>query len=238
MPTDRPLEYAPGAPLRRRRRIRRIVFALTVLALTAAGWRWGPAGWRQAQFLYWQRQCMNYTMPAGSPPWETDPAKAPVLVRQNQDYIAPSRGWGWAVFYPRCLRECESRGLPRSLQTFEPPVLLLHELRSPSGNRRLVIVQGDQYAGLDTADPRYDLTYTIYVPAGFLSAPRKMGAGVRLGDPVVWHIDYALGQIDPADPSHFTINWKAGALTGVFDGRLTDDDRIVVTERKGPATQK
>src|SRR5882724_47966 len=90
--TDRPLEYAPGGPVRRRRRIRRIVLLLAVLSLTATGRRWGPAAWDHAQLLYWQRQCMNYTMPAGSAMWETDPAKAAALVKENPDYLRPLGG--------------------------------------------------------------------------------------------------------------------------------------------------
>ena len=183
---------------------------------------------------------MNYTMPAGSPVWEDDPVKAAALVKQNQDY-ALSAGWGGAVFHPRCLREYETRVSPQIPWPFYPPVLLLHELRSPRGNRRLVVIWKDQFPGHNALGDR--LWFALYVPSGLWSAPRKIRAGGP-GD-VIWlpepyrHLgeaDCDIGQADPADPSHFTIPFQIRGKSGIFDGRLTDDDTIVITERKGPAT--
>lgn len=208
-----------------------------LLALSAAGWRWGPAAWHRAQFLDWQRQCMNYTMPARLHLWERDPAKAAALLSLNQDYATMPRYKNWAKFYPRCLWEWESRGL-RSVVDLRCPVLLLHELRSPGGNRRLVVIYSEQYGGWSG---HHEVFYDVYVPAGIFSDPSKVGKGVAY-DAVrpTFSIAFATTQIDPADPSRFTINWETGSLfiprSGVFDGQLMDDDRIVITERNGSPT--
>src|SRR2546423_1400902 len=76
LPTAPPLESAPGAPIRRRKPIRRIIFLLLLLTIGLSGWRWGPAVKQHAQLLYWQRQCMNYQIPSNALLYEQDPKKA------------------------------------------------------------------------------------------------------------------------------------------------------------------
>jgi hypothetical protein len=218
------LEYAPVAPLLRRRRIRRIVLGLVLLALAAAAWWLGPAGWKQAQLLYWQRQCMTYVRPDATPAWEPDPVKAAALLSTNPDYLAAPGGP--AIHLPQCLRQYERLGGFPPSSTFEP-ILLVHQMRTPSGRRRLVVIWG-------TVDD--SLTATVYAPAGAWSAPRQVGGGSYM-DPYplmtgvrVPSSTYQNGQVDPADPSRFTVPrflrhnntaWQA------MEGRLTDADQIV-----------
>lgn len=58
------LDYAPGAPIRRRRRRWRRVMGLLLLAgLVFAAWWFHKPVWEQAKLLYYQRQCLNYTAP-------------------------------------------------------------------------------------------------------------------------------------------------------------------------------
>src|SRR4051794_39233692 len=57
------LDYAPAPPVLRRRRARRVMLGIVLLAVVVAGWRWGPGAYRRASLLYWQRQCLRYAAP-------------------------------------------------------------------------------------------------------------------------------------------------------------------------------
>jgi hypothetical protein len=222
-------------PLLRRKRIRRIVLGVTLLAIIAAVWRFGPVGWRHAQLLYWQRQCMSYTRPQETPAWEIDAAKAAALITSNPDYVsAPwtSGGPPLATHLPKCLREFQ-RLVGSSRNSNPPPILLVHELRTPSGNRRLVVVSGSGHSFL---------TATVYAPAGAWSAPRQVGQGhyanpaLTSGALFIAPSNDGTGQLaqpDPADPSRFTVPLiYQGGITAfrAIEGRLTDDDQIVFKE--------
>lgn len=67
------LDYGPPLPWHKRRRVRRAAILLAfALLILSAPW-WGAPIWRHAKVLYWQRQCMNYKMPAGGIPPGTVP---------------------------------------------------------------------------------------------------------------------------------------------------------------------
>jgi hypothetical protein len=221
------LEYAPVAPIRRRRRRRRIVLGLTLLVFALAAWRLGPRGWHHAQLLYWQRQCMSYIRSNDTPSWEADVTRAAALITANPDYVAAPTGWGppMATHLPKCLRDYERLGGLAASSNLQP-ILFVHEMRSPSGHRRLVVVSGTVDAFLSAF---------VYAPAGAWSAPRKVGQG-SYANPTMnmtgFHIPvspYQNGQPDPADPSRFTIPMiyqRGSPAYGAIEGRLTDDDQI------------
>ena len=229
MPSACALEYAPGEPVRRRRRVRRVVLYLALLGVLLAGWKWGPLGWRQGRLLYWQRECLNYTRPAGSLLWEEDPVKAGALLKVNADYVCAPTQWGtpWAMHLPKCLQEYERLG-GLTPSTYLEPIMLLHELRSPCGNRRLVVVQGtgDLY-----------MAATVYVPAGAWSGPRQVGGGHYAGmiggfaPPIS---PMRNGQVDGGDRSRFIVPMllRGGTTTNlIVEGRLMDDDSVVMTAK-------
>src|SRR4051812_9683478 len=70
--TDSPnqLEYAQVPAWHRRRRTRRVVLLLSVLIVSIVSVKWLGTGWRHAQLLYWQRQCMRHDI---APPQSIDP---------------------------------------------------------------------------------------------------------------------------------------------------------------------
>src|SRR5688572_27391931 len=76
------LAYAPPPRWHRRRKFRLGVLCGVLLVLAVAGWRWGPAGWKHAQFLYWQRQCLAYAPAADQVVYDNDPARAAALLQQ------------------------------------------------------------------------------------------------------------------------------------------------------------
>ena len=60
------LDYAPGAPIRRRKRIRRavrVVVLVLVVGLSVATWRYHAVAWQQAKLLHRQHRCLTYAAP-------------------------------------------------------------------------------------------------------------------------------------------------------------------------------
>jgi len=48
-----------------------------------------------------------------------------------------------------------------------------------------------------------------------------------------WLFRIYAGQVDPADPSHFTIAYEREAARGTIDGYLREDDRVEFVPRTG-----
>jgi len=234
------LEYAPGAPIRRRKRIRRIILLLLLLCVGLAGWRWGPAIKLHVELLYWQRQCMNYQIPPTVILWEQDPQKAATVLRQpNPDYepILYSPGtvppFNSGLFHPRALREFDTRAsFP---VTAGQSVVFLHERRTPSGKRRLVVVYSSPWAH---STPEW--AWRVYEPALF-SKPKLLSTGqsppdlsymMYSGYYIPHRVGLGPGQPDPADPSRFTFPLLSSSQQfGAYDGRLTDQDTIEIKVR-------
>ena len=40
------------------------------------------------------------------------------------------------------------------------------------------------------------------------------------------------GEIDPRDASHFTIAWQADTQSGIVDGYLLENDRVILESRQ------
>lgn len=242
MPADAPvapLEYAPGAPVRRRRRVRRIVQLLALLLVGLASWRWGPPAWNQATLLYWQRQCMNFQFPRDVVLYEKDPAKAALLLRQQNPEFIPLPFHGHkqpmvthAVYQPRCLREFTARTSASSSLGYRS-IAFLHERRTPAGRRRLVVVYTSPWGDYG---PLWE--WELYEPAGVTTRPKLLNSGadptgLQLGG---LYIPRRLGpgQPDPTDPTRFTVPCLMnGQPIAAYDGRLTDDDRVILTQRDG-----
>lgn len=233
------LEYAPGAPIRRRKRIRRVVIFLLLASACLGGWRWGPGACKQGVLLYWQRQCTKYEVRADAPFYEPDPAKAAALLAQpDTDYVPMAfyqNNVGLltqAVFYPRCLREFEIR----ASTTYRPKdcaIVYLHERRTPAGKRRLVVIYAWPWGG---AGAMWE--WAVYEPAGTFGATLLNHGldevGMRTGMMTGFSVPKQLGpgQSDPADETHFTIPCIVnGQRIGAYDGRLTDEDKIVMTRK-------
>jgi hypothetical protein len=236
-----PLEYAPSVPIWWRRRLRRALAFIALLALVAAAIRWGPQICSHAKLLYWQRQCLRYEPPAAAVLFEADPTRAAALKRQSVDYVATPNPIGAAYFHPLCLRQLEStRSITPVVQmtigstmVFGPVTLFVHELKSPLGKRRLVVVEGATHGNLYGL--AHDLGCRVYEPAGICSALKLKS--IQFAGPWGGPYDPAplgIGHPDPKDPSHFTLPYSYGKDSGTLDAYLSDDELIHFTRRDGP----
>jgi hypothetical protein len=119
----------------------------------------------------------------------------------------------------------------------------MHELRDKSGRPRLVIVARDSLAFWPIFSP-FNLQATVWEPATFTTDP----AVVPMKNPKMWDYNgpgydlpsrdlrFYAGQLDPADPGHFTVRYELEGQPGIVDGRLNETgDDVVFQITSGPA---
>jgi len=245
------LAYAAPPSRWRRRRLRLFLLALLLLLTVAGLWRWrGPWAREQAKLLYWQRQCLKYSPPDGQVVWEPDPAAAAKLLADPPHYFRPNLDApskvkaaykppaAWASFATRV----ESDGL--GLDAKEVPLLYLHERRTRSGLRRLVVVH--HFPELAHVGPApFLFSCSVVEPASLTGTPRVLSHSGHHGGPVLDPVRgplpatrYFAGRSDPADAARFTLRYETDGRRGTIEGRLLEDGRSVAfTFLDGPAAE-
>jgi hypothetical protein len=236
------IDYAPAPPWHRRR-WGRIAALVVLLAAGVAAWRFGPSVLRQAKTLYWQRQCANFSLPPDQVVYEEDPATTAALMARGGEY-GPYRAFvvtnsppprpTAAVFIPKCWAAYQ--GLipgPMRWGNSGGAVLFLHELVAKNGVHRIVAIEHAPSWEPQVFVCGYDIDPTMISPATGLTTPATLlpqmyaiDVLIGLNQPPQKLRIYA-GQIDPADPSHFTIRYEQWGQTDVVDGRLDPTGRWV-----------
>jgi hypothetical protein len=220
-----PLQYAPPPALHRQRRFRRAVIRVAILSIVVwAGASWGPAAWRRGVLLYRQWQCLRYTAPADK-------------VVCSEPLPAAGR------MFPFSFAAADPPGIPdtlwpapnpRSLAGPEP-VLFMHERRTRSGRRYLIILRRTPGERRQSWDLPASYTVTLVEPAtvtaeGLLRTQSLIEVLPRdyteppddAASAPPDTLRFFAGQPDPADPSRFTIRYERGPKAGVLHGLLED----------------
>ena len=222
------LGYAPR-PAGLRGRWKRAAIALAVLLpLAAAGW-WRKdikAYFATAGLLRAQQRCLEFDPGPDRVAYEEDPAKAQALLAQPEYLPAKVDAQGSstaALWWPKAVRD-----FPDATQFFSAKgnvgLLFLHERTTPGGRRVLVCgmahpdpsLVGGRSFGLRAIDPATRRTLPVTAGGQWVAFPEFRsyvpGRPLRL---------YA-GRPDPADPSHFTVEYEARGQRGVMDGWVLD----------------
>jgi hypothetical protein len=235
------LDYAPAEPVRRRRRWRRFLYAVMLLAAGAALWRAGPPFARQVRYVYWQSRCMSFTAPVGMVAYEEDTTRAPtLLVHPGYAKVMASRGsgaTGFTGFTPPPLAALGTGSVAGQCAPF------LGERTTPGTRRgRLALVSCAplSYGGGGRAGRIVEMTGAGLVPATLLPGSEgSLQTRARLH--FVLRSDHVLrvfcGQSDPAHADHLTIKYELDGQPGMIDGWLKDDGRVELKVRDGPATR-
>jgi hypothetical protein len=120
-------------------------------------------------------------------------------------------------------------------------VLFLHELVSPLGHHRLVCVNygPDQNCFTQVFVDGMNYRSSVAVPATWMKSAtwcrRSDGFSGTIGWPKTPpRCRIYAGQIDPNDPSHFTVRYQMWDQEDILDGRLTDNDDVTLTARHVP----
>jgi hypothetical protein len=121
------------------------------------------------------------------------------------------------------------------------PILFLHRRRARNGIERLVVVtrylQPAQYSSMIVPWHEYSLSSaTFRKPAEIDSSRTGSLPSARLEDLAEYgtSLTFYAGQVDPADDSHFTIDYDIDSNRGVIDGYLNEDLTTTIAIRSGP----
>jgi hypothetical protein len=240
-PAPAEVPYAPPPPWHRRRAFRRAGLAAAVLFLALFAWRWGRTALRETQSFYWQRQCLAYAPADGWVVFDDDPARAAVLLA-GQGYVRSHSAFGQGTYAIHDAQPWQTyRGVGRRSFGRAPaaPVVFMHRRTSPAGHERLVAVQIGYVVGTPREEfnrlnfhPFVETTRSVlpgkklvqYDPSNRgLNMFRRLGDGTRL----------LAGRPDPADASHFTIDYVHNGTPGTIDGWLNDDESVTLAPRAG-----
>ena len=143
-------------------------------------------------------------------------------------------------------------GLPRSRQVINqveqlwgPTLLFLHQRRSASGARRLVLVKfiKSYTAGGIWSFVGQSAETHVFGGLGPLKSTEELEIHTTFlgADGVYWQTIktacFFAGQPDPHDASRFTMAYELDGQEGIIDGQLLDDGSVHLVIRNGPATQ-
>jgi len=262
-----PLDYAPVPP-RWRKRARRIVCGLTLLAMVFCAWRWGPYAWHQSQLLYWQWRCVNFTASPDTVVYEEEPGAAalllkrldysPYVLHRRLDFDSPAHKVQAAAFYPQCWRTLDTMAMLSARNSFigsnglngggVGAIIFLHERTSAAGRPKLVCVNymEDTYGFNGTFVRGNNYVECVASPATWTKplTPSQCGWQLSLRIEFPTHAPLArvyAGQADPNDPAHFTIRYQMWGQEDFLDGRLQDNDYggyVTLKQRHPPKEPK
>jgi hypothetical protein len=234
------LEYAhPQAPSWRRR-----LWWLTPLALIAAFatiyliQTWLIPTLERWQDVRKQKLLLEYRAPADQVVFENDPTEAAKLIARSPDYrleqFPAHPNVAGAVHLPP---EWRSRPAGIGSMGSSDGIVFLHARTSPGGNQRLVVVQCNAGRRPIMSRPESFLPTVEFgvhaVRLGTLRQPPANARSSSTGEVELNTTRFRLfaGQPDPADSSHFTIDYEADRVRGTIDGWLQDDDTIILKPR-------
>lgn len=258
------LPYQPVTPTTRRavgwRQVgRRLAVPAVTVAAAVLCWWVGP----QLRYLWHQSACLDHRNAAEFVVFQGDPGAAAMLAGRPDFVHVPlspapfSSGTGrageTAAFY-------QSPTLDRlgwQSPYYQRPLGLafMHERRSKSGMRRLVVVMArvsdanwrDTQSIMLTA---FALEPATLVPGSRVRAPPRFGYAQIQSGPDQTLAVYA-GQPDPLDDSHLRIRYSMGGHEGWIDGWLTDPEpwafsdeitatceRVKLVVQDGPAIRR
>lgn len=185
-------------------------------------------------------------MPVNAVYYEPDPARASILARSNPtDYEAATRPFGAVFLRPRCWGEFDAamqRLYPTTTRAFRqfrgaiygPMTIFMHGMRTPSGARRLIVVEFDWVKPNGLAITS-ELHYRTYEPGRVFTRPRRLDRHAINYSGQYEPAEFGVGVTDGADPTHLTIPYSFKGQSGTIDGWLSDNDQVRFIVRDGPS---
>jgi hypothetical protein len=196
--------------------------------------------------LFHQWRQMTYRLPADKVVFEEDDAAAKALAASDGRYKTQA--------FLSAAQASAPNGTPRTLVAGNGPPLIwddplapergpewdsfgtvfMHGLTSKGGTRRLV------HIGLSVSDPPGASTIVSFrimsnPPVtwdNLAQAPSTRSREHFMGLDTGQRLRLFAGQVDPADPSRFTIRYEAGQQKGMIDGQLQDDGTVKLAPRE------
>lgn len=238
-----PLDY--GRPVSRRKIwVRRVCVLLSLAIVAVLVWQFGPGAWYRMQVVYWQSRCMNFELSPDQVVAEEDPVDlAPLLadsrMRMSTSVRINEQKHVQVGMDPPELDRLLTFLVPPSRPRLVPPVLFMHRMTQPDGQEKLVVLMDffPDTMRMQISNLRVGVLTYVSTPGSFSSLPvMGQSASIRvLYNPRVdRHMRIYAGQVDPADPSHLTIRYRAWGQEDVMDGRLDNSGTVTLSPRKPP----
>ncbi len=195
-----------------------VVFAIVAAIVIA------PAQWRALQRRWLFHKCLQFSLPANTVVFDDDPKHVGKMTASGQ-YVSAS-----AYF----TRPSALLPIPQfsNYAGTTLPAVFMHEMISPSGNHRLVVVQLSAMRN-DPFDRMFFSAYEESASAGLRSASAGKGLGLEMYRAAPESLTLYAGQVDPADAPHFTIDYILNNRRETIDGWLFDDDTVRLMPRCG-----
>jgi len=239
-----------GKPSNANRYIRRAILLFLIIASVAAGIRILPTAWNQAKLLNEQRRWLNYRtatdqlvlLDDGASPLDIN---AVLATQKNFTICYVRSNWG-PIIIGRSLPEYEQFLLHAGTSqpsafgpTPAPPFLFCGQRHRASGDRLVTVTFYSRWYNDTTNRQGFVFAADVLEPAGVFRAVKRLSnTNLHVGDyPLRREIQirFFAGQPDPADASHFTIDYKSQDSSGHIDGWLQPDGKsVTLTVRDGP----
>jgi hypothetical protein len=224
------LDYA-APPSKKRRWVRRVLVGLllVIAAVVLLRWTRGPLGvWHARQLLY---ACARYSPNPATPIYTEDPLEQ----AQLPNYATAFKRVGYSYYTPQLWKHLNNATTGAQISGWG--TIFLHEMRKPDGQRRVV---GVDFTGATRGwmggaglPIHINLTERLFDWPWSFTRPGLRGLTQSTLDlPQTEGVFRVLpGQVDPADPSHFTIPYTVDGKPFVLDGWLKDNDSLVIEPR-------
>jgi hypothetical protein len=212
------LDYAQQSPWHRRRGAQRALILVAALLLGLSVWRFGPDAIHRTQLFLLQRQAMTYSAPDGTIAFTAN--------TEDANKIAALGGYANSGLIVTPWRDFYAKYSPPG---GNPTVAFCHELVSPAGHHRLVVVDIDDKTSFEVST--ISLIPAVFIPGSLLSTPKQVlmsGFGTTVHG---YATTIYVGQVDPADASHFTIDVSLSGSRDTIDGYLLDNDAVTLEPR-------
>ena len=239
--SNQPLDYAPGEPIRRRRRVREWFTVIAVLAVVLLAWWQGPSTYRRIARAYWQHRVARYLAPADRVVYEEDPSRWATLLAQPEYRKMPVSSPGWSPFVAYLASPLQRLS---EITKARPgaTVVFAHARRTPGG-RECIVVVWMAYNAIrpDAVGATPDNQVGVRLPTDVTSGGKHLEAmnilyvappSVAENRQTPLYMRIYAGQPDPLDPTHFTIPYEIGEYSDVLDGYLRDDETVLLRPRK------
>jgi hypothetical protein len=214
--------------------------------------QFAPDAFNRARLLWVQSRCATFDFPKDTVVFDSDPSTNASLLADPDHYVAITDAQVWPLTgvarrEPECWVSLKSILFPG--RNFWPPgpaapKAMVHLLRNRNGVERLVaIIVAPSPPPAPNANPIYPNTSmgvvaAIVRPGDWNLPPRWDGNSVFLRDPFqsarrlrVYSVD-----LDPNDPSRFTLRYEIDGQPGTVDGKLEDDATLSLKVRGAPTT--